>query len=178
MNLERIRMIIISVLGFLLLMDAGLALYLFWPGGASGRTRRAEEQQLQQELAQKSKELAPLKGIDKKLVATRADIKKFYDDRVPEYWSQISSELHKLEQENGIPTQAYRYNTEDSGLPNLELVQVDTGVASDYVKIARFINALERDKYVFLIKQVSVVQQPAAGTVQFQIKFETFLKVA
>lgn len=177
MNLERIRTIIISLLGLLLLVDAGLAVYLLWPGGGSG-PRRAEEQQLQQELVQKSKELAPLKGIDKKLVATRADIKKFYDDRIPEYWSQISSELHKLEQENGIPTQAYHYTTEDSGLPDLERVKVDTGVASDYVKIAHFINALERDKYVFLIKQVSVTQQPATGTVQFQIKFETFLKVA
>lgn len=177
MKLERIRTIIIYLLGLLLLVDAGLAVYLLWPGGGSG-PRRAEEQQLQQELAQKSKEATPLIGIDKTLVNTRADIKKFYDERVPEYWTQISGELHKLEQENGIPAQAYRYNTVDSGLPDLELVQVDTGVATDYVKIAHFINALERDKYVFLIKQVSVTQQPATGTVQFQIKFETFLKVA
>jgi Tfp pilus assembly protein PilO len=176
-RLGTIRRIIISLLGLLLLVDAGLAVYLFWPGG-SARTRSAEEQQLQQELAQKSKEVAPLNGIDKTLVSTRADIKKFYEDRIPSYWSQISSELHKLEQENGIPAQSYRYTTQDSDLPNLEVVEVDTGVNTDYVKIAHFINALERDKYIFLIRQVSVSQQQATGAVQFQIKFQTFLKVA
>lgn len=168
------RIIFISSLAFLLLVDVALAAYLLWPGGASNQ---AQEQQLQQEKAQKTQAIGPLRGIDKKLVDTRADIKKFYGDRVPAYWSQISSELHKLEQENGISEQSIHYAPEDSGLPNLQVVKVDTGVASDYVKIAHFINALERDKYVFLIQQISVSQQPA-GTVQLQIKFETFLKVA
>lgn len=176
-RLETLRRIILFLLGFLLLVDAGLAVYLLWPGG-SGAARRAQEQQLQQELAQKSKDVAPLVGIDKTLVSTRAQIKKFYEDRVPPSWSQISSELHKLQQENGIPTESYRYTTQDSGLPDVELVEVDTGVNTDYGKIAHFINALERDKYIFLIKQVSVSQQPTTGTVQFQIKFETFLKAA
>jgi len=176
-KMERIRTIIISALGCLLLVDVALAVYLYWPGGSRG-SLRTEEQQLQQQISQKNKELTPLKGIDKKLVSTRTQIKDFYADRVPDYWSQISSELHKLEQENGIPTQAYRYTTADSGLPDLELVRIETGVTTDYVKIAHFINALERDKYIFLIKEVSVSQQPASGSVQFQIKLETYLKVA
>ena len=106
-----------------------------------------------------------------------AAIKKFDAERVPSYWSQISSELHKLEQANGISEQSIRYAAEESGLPNLQRVKIETGVAGEYGKIAHFINALERDKLVFLINQVSVAGLPT-GTVTLQIKFETFLKVA
>jgi Tfp pilus assembly protein PilO len=176
-KLERMRTLFIYLLLILLVLDAGLLAYLFWPGGSNQASRRAQEQQLQQELLRKTREVAPLRGIDKKLIDTRADIKKFYAERVPSYWSQISGELHKLEQANGISEQGIRYTAEDAGLPNLQRVKIDTTVASDYVKIARFINALERDKFLFLINQVSVSQQPA-GTVQLQIKFETFLKAA
>lgn len=175
-RLERMRTIFISLLAVLLVADAALAVYVYWPGSTPG-SRKQLEQQLNAERVQKNQQMAPLKGIDKKLIDTRAEIKKFCAERVPAYWSQISSELHKLEQANGIPAGTFRYGAEASGLPNLQVVKIDTSIAGDYVKIAHLINALERDKYLFLIDQVTVAQQ-AGGTVQVQVKFETFLKAA
>lgn len=168
----------IVLIAILLVMDVALVAYLFWPGSSNQASRQAEEQQLRQDLAIKTQQVAPLIGIDRKLVGTRADIKKFYAERVPAHWSQISGELHKLEQANGISEQGFRFAPpEDTGLPDLQRVKIETTVSGDYGKIARFINALERDKSLFVINQVSVTGQPA-GTVQLQIKFETFLKGA
>ena len=48
-------------------------------------------------------------------------------------------------------------------------------MSGDYSKIPRFINALERDKMLFLITQLSLNGQEG-GVVQVQIKFDTFLK--
>lgn len=170
------QMIFIALLALVVVLDIGLIGYLVW--GGNKESRRVEEKQLQDTLRLDKMQVVPLNGIDKKLMDTRADIKKFYVDRIPVYWSQISSELHKLEQENGISEKSsVRYTSEDAGLPDLQHVKIETDVAGDYVKIAHFINALERDKLLFLITQVSVSGQ-AAGNVQLQIKFETFLKRA
>lgn len=177
-KLERTRTVFIVLIAVFLVMDVALVAYLFWPGGSNQASRNAEEQQLRQELALKTQKLAPLLGIDKKLVVTRAEIKKFYGERIFNHWSQISGELHKLEQANGISEQGFRFAPpEDTGLPDLKRVKIETGVSGEYAKIAHFINALERDKVLFVINQVSVSGQPT-GTVQLQIKFETFLKGA
>ena len=42
-------------------------------------------------------------------------------------------------------------------------------------KVARFINALEQDKFVFIINQITL-NGSEGGLVSLQIKFETFLK--
>lgn len=174
-RLSRMQAIFISVLAVFLVLDIGLIAYLVW--GGNKESRRIDEKQLQDTLRLEKLQATPLNGIDKKLLDTRVAIKKFYAERIPAFWSEISSELHKLEQENGISEKSsIRYASEDTGLPDLQRVKIETDVAGDYLKIAHFINALERDKLLFLIQQVSVTGQ--AGTVQLQIKFETFLKGA
>ena len=157
--------------------DLGLLGYLFWPGSSTPASRRALQQQLTAELMIKRREGKPLIGMDQKLVDTRAEIKKFYADRISARYSEISSELHKLETANGVGQQGIRYTQEKTELPNVQRVLITTGVVSDYVKIAHFINALERDPLLFIIQEITVTGQPA-GTVQLQIKLETFLKGA
>jgi hypothetical protein len=60
-------------------------------------------------LAQKTRDNAPLHGIENKLTETRANIKKFYAQRVVNQSSQISNELHRLAQESGISLQTIHY---------------------------------------------------------------------
>ncbi len=178
-RMDRIRIIFISLLALFLAADAGLIGYLLWPG-TSREAHRQEEKQLQLTLAQLRTQVTPLRGIEKKLVDTRANIKKFYDNRVPAYESEISSEIHKLEQETGVSQGSVHYAADNSGLPNVDRIKLDFAVLGDYPKLARFINALERDKWLFVINQVSLTggQGQNAGTVQLQIRCETFLKGA
>ena len=173
-RMQKIRTRFILFIAVLLAVDIGLVAYLIWPGRSDSR---AEERQLQQEFMVKTRQVAPLFGMDKKLGQTRDDIKAFYAERVLGHWSQISNELHRLAQENGVSLQTIQYKPEDAGLPNLQLVVIETGIAGDYVKIAHFINALERDKILFVINQVALRAQQG-GNVELQISFETFLKEA
>jgi hypothetical protein len=48
-------------------------------------------------------------------------------------------------------------------------------VTGEYAKVAGFINAMEQDKLVFIIDQISLTGQEG-GVVSLQIKAETFLK--
>ena len=159
------------VLGVLLAVDVGLVTYLLWPGA----NLHAEDQQLHQQFQVMQRQVEPLIGIDKKLEDTRARLKTFYDQRVLGQWSQISNEVYKLAQENGVSLQAIKYKPDESGLPNLQSVTIDTGISGDYLKIVHFINALERAKPLFVINLVALRGQ-TGGAVELQISFQTFLK--
>src|SRR5258708_31729493 len=90
--------LVVGVLGGL---DLLLIIYLLLPG-SSPSAKLAQEQALQEQEKTLTREVAPLKGIDKKLQLTRVDLKKFYDQKVPAQFSQISQHLEKLTQETGV----------------------------------------------------------------------------
>lgn len=172
-SLQKTRQKFIVLLAVLLLVDAALAAYRWWPG----TNLHTEEQQLRQQYQATERQAAPLRGIENKLQDTRVDLKKFCDQRVIGHWSQISNELHRLAQENGVQLQAIKYKADDSGLPGLQTVNIETGISGDYLKIVKFINALERDKLLFVINLITLRGQ-TGGLVELQISFETFLKEA
>ena len=162
---------IFAVLGVICI---ALILYLGWPG-SSRSSQRVEENDLKKELDLKMLGAAPLHGIEKKLADSREQINGLYKDRVANRWSIISERVQKIAQETGVSAQNIKYSSDKTGLPDLQRIKIETTVSGDYSKIPRFINALERDKMLFLITQLSLNGQEG-GVVQVQIKFDTFLK--
>jgi Tfp pilus assembly protein PilO len=174
--LDSVRQKFIVALSVLSLASLALIVYLLWPGRSTPAEQRREEQDLRLQLARVTREAAPLEGLDEKLVKTRADVKKFYDQHVASRWSEVSEEINKLAQENGFAPPPIHYKTDDTGLPDLQKVKADITLSGDYAKIAHFINALERDKLVFNVTQIVLNGQQGGGTVDLQIKVDTFLK--
>lgn len=178
-GLAQIKKRFFTILGVLAIIDVVLLGYLLWPGSSSAG-RRAREEALQQQYRDLGREVAPLKDIDGKLMQTRADINSFYREEIPNRWSQISGQLETLMRESGVTAQSVKYTTEKQekgDLPDVQRVAIDTSVSGDYSKVASFINAMERDKLIFIIRQISLSSQEG-GTVTLAIKFDTFLKQA
>lgn len=180
-NLTKIRQQFILVLAVLGVVDLLLIIYLLLPG-SSPSARLAQEQSLQEQVKTLTREVAPLQGIDQKLAQTRVDVKKFYEQKVPNQFSQISQHLEKLMQETGVTSAGIHYTQDKNDpqkdkndLPDVRRIGIDTTVTGEYSKVARFINAMEQDKYVFIIDQISLSSQES-GVISLQIKFETFLK--
>src|SRR5262249_47863459 len=151
--------------------------YLLWSSKAN---QTAQEQALQQQAAALSREVAPLDGIETKLAQTRVEIKKFYEQQVPSQSSEISQHLEKLVQETGVNTTGFRSSQEKAAnqkdeLPGIQRIGIETTVSGEYGKVARFINALEQDRFVFVITQIALTGSEGGG-VSLQIKFETFLR--
>lgn len=173
-GLQKMRKRFTLLLAIFLAVAVALIAYLLWPA-ASPHARDEEERRLQQELAVKTRDVAPLSQIEDKLKDTRANIKKFYAERILSQSSQVSNEVHRLARDSGVTLQGIHYKFDPAALPNLQKVEIDTGISGDYLKIAHFINAVERDKLLFVINQIAL-SAPQGGTVQLQIKFQTFLK--
>ena len=172
--IQRMRRRFIAVFAVLGVVCIALVLYLAWPG-SSRSAQLNEEKELKTQLDLKQLGAAPLHGIEKKLADSRGQINELYKDRVANRWSVISERVQKIAQETGVAAQNIRYSADRTGLPDLQRVKIETTVSGDYSKIPRFINALERDKMLFLITQLSLNAQEG-GVVQVQIKFDTFLK--
>lgn len=179
-SLDKVKTKFTLILVILILVDVGLIGYMFWPG-SSPSSRQAQEKTLQQKEATLSHEVAPLHNLGTQLAETRVDIKKFYEQKIPSQSSEISQHLIKLVQETGVTTQGFHYNEENSSdknkkdLPDVQRIGIDTTVSGEYTKVAKFINALEQDKYVFIITQIALTGSDNGG-VSLQIKFETFLR--
>ena len=179
-NLAKIRKQFITILALLGVVDLLVIIYLLLPG-SSPSALAAKEKSLQEQANALSREVAPLKGIDVQLDKTRKDVKLFYNEKVPNQFSEISQRLEKLMKETGVSAQGIHYSEErneqrdKNDLPDVRRVGIDTTVSGEYSKIAHFINALEQDKFVFVINQISLTSQES-GVVSLQIKCETFLK--
>jgi Tfp pilus assembly protein PilO len=172
--------LIMSVLGAL---DLLLIIYLLLPG-SSPAARLAQEDSLREQKKTLAHEVAPLNGIDKKLGQTRVDVKKFYEQKVPSQFSQISQHLENLMKEAGVTTiGGIRYgedrnsSNEKNELPDVQRINIDTTVTGEYSKVAKFINAMEQDKFVFIIDQIDLTSQEN-GVVSLHIKADTFLKAS
>jgi len=179
-HLEKTRKQFTTILAILGGVNLLLLIYLFLPG-SSPSARAAQEESLREQKQALTREVTPLIGIDKKLAQTRVDVKKFYEEKVPAQFSQISQQLEKLMKDAGVTTAGIRYSqdrnpaTEKNELPDVQRIGVDTTVTGEYSKVAKFINAMEQDKFVFIIDQISLNSQEG-GVVSLQVKFETFLK--
>jgi Tfp pilus assembly protein PilO len=181
-NLAKTQQKFTWILGILGVVDLLLIVYLLLPG-SSPSAMAAQEKSLQEQANSLEREVTPLRGIDKKLAVTRVDVKKFYEQNVPSQYSQISQHLEKLMQEAGVTaSQGIHYGevksterNDKNDLPDVQRIAIDTTVTGEYAKVARFINAMEQDKFLFIIDEISLGSHEG-GVVSLQIKCETFLR--
>jgi len=175
-DLLRIRKRFTLWLSIMAAISLALLVYLLWPGSA-GPTKET----LQTQYQSLSREVAQWRSSNPE--KTREDIKKLYAEDVPVRWSQISTQLEKLQQETGVSAPDIHYSGPTAGtndknsLPDVQRVQVDTTVTGDYAKVARFINALEQSKLLFIVDKISL-NSHEGGTVSLSITFDTFLREA
>lgn len=161
----------------LVLLDLYLLLHLFfvWQGLDANNADALDQEHVQLIAAQLAAK--PLRGLDKKLVASTADANAFYQQRLPYATSQVAAEVGALaHRENVRWTRAqYAYTPVLSGSDALTEVNMDASVSGDYRPIVQFINAIERDKVFFVINGINLTGQQT-GQVNLRIRLTTYLR--
>jgi Tfp pilus assembly protein PilO len=175
-DLRQARKKIKTALGIMLGADLVAAVILFSPLVGSTDSRRQELNQLWGELRVKTRQVEPLKNLPQKVVLANQQITDFYQRRFPAQYSQILTEFGKLAVADGVTIEQARYKPKEVGPARLQSVEVDADLAGNYVSLARFINALERDETFFIINSVTLGGEQQ-GPVKLQMKLETYLKV-
>jgi hypothetical protein len=154
-------------------LSIGFLVYLFWPGA---RGPQPEALQTQYENLKHQVDLWQRSNPEK----TREALNAFSASNLATRQSQISQEFERLVRENGVATQAIKYDfskasDKNPAPPGVQMVRVDTTITGDYPKLAKFVNAMEQAKLLFIIDGISLSNQES-GSVTLQISFDTFLK--
>jgi type IV pilus assembly protein PilO len=157
------------------LVDLAAIVVYFSPLIGSEASRQAHLQRLWEELQQKTREVSPLRGIDKKIPVAQRQIEDFYKQRFPAEDSEISDSFGKLASENGVKIASIKYSMKDPPSLGLQRVEVEADLAGDYLQLVRFINSLERASTFFLVNSVQLGGEQG-GTVRLQMKVDTYLK--
>ena len=159
----------------LLLVDLATAVMLLSPIIGSEKSRLSEMDRLWKELQAKTRQVEPLRGLDKKVVLAQKQINEFYQQRLTSQDSTISTELGKVAAQSGVKISEIKYKVKDPEPIGLRPMEIEANLSGDYLQLVRFINALERDQLFFIIDSVQLGGEQG-GVVKLQMKMQTFLK--
>ena len=182
-DLRKTRKNIKTALAILLGVDVVTVVVLFSPLVGSTASRSQEIAQLTVELQSKTREVEPLKDLDHKVITANQQIAEFYKKRFPVQDSQIATQFGKLAAANGVTIEQAKYKAKEKdkdkdkepGTDRLQPVEMEADLSGNYVSLARFINALERDDMLFIIRSVELGGEQT-GPIKLQMKLETYLK--
>ena len=169
-------------IGGVALLDIALVILIFSPLVGSQQSRTEQTSQLHSEFLQKTRDVKPLQGLDKKIPLAQQQIDSFFKERLPSENSAISSDLNKLAGESGVKLSGIRYNqkaTESEMAAaervGLRRVTMDVELSADYLPLMRFVNSLERNQLFFLVDSVQLGSEQA-GVIKVTMRLETYLK--
>ena len=171
-NAKRKLVITIVSLALVDLVAVGL---LLSPVIGSERSRLGEMDRLWKELQVKTRQVEPLRGMDKKVVLAQKQLDEFYQQRLTSQDSTISTELGKVAAQSGVKITEVKYKAKDPESVGLRPMEIEANLSGDYLQLVRFINALERDQLFFIIDSVELGGEQG-GVVKLQMKMQTFLK--
>ena len=176
-DLRQTRKNIKTSLAILLGADVVALVVLFSPLVGSTDSRRQELNQLWSELQTKTRQVEPLTNMPDKVRTANRQIEDFYKKRFPAHDSQIATEFGKLTAANGVAIEQVRYpvNMKDEETGQLHAVDIEAELSGNYVSLAKFINALERDDMFFIISSITLAGEQK-GPIKLQMKLETYLK--
>src|SRR5271155_4123988 len=100
-------------LAALAVVDVIAIAVFFSPLVGSETSRREQLDQAWKELQQKTREVEPLRGLDKKIPVARKQITDFYAHRLPSQDSGISADLGKVAAETGVRIESVKYGMKD-----------------------------------------------------------------
>jgi type II secretion system (T2SS) protein M len=162
-------------LGILVAIDVAAVALLFSPWIGSQRTRGEQMQSLWRTLQVKTREVEPLRGLDKKVEVAHQQIDDFYKDRLPSEDSAIAENLGKLASASGVKIGGIKYKIGDPESVGLRRMEITADFSGDYLQLVRFLNELERSRLFFLVDNVELGGEEG-GTVKLQMQLETYLK--
>ncbi len=149
---------------------------LFSPLVGSKAARQQELLQLRAQLTTKSRQVEPLRGLDKKIPLASKQIDQFYEERFSARDSDLVEALGNLSKESGVKIESAKYNPGDPESVGLRRVEIDASIEGDYQPLIKFLNGLERSKIFFIVNSIDLATQN--GPIQLRMKLETYEKVS
>lgn len=126
------------------------------------------------ELKSLDMQTTPLRGLDKRVAASRSQMQAFYADRVPANYSSIATHIGAIQVKSGVRLSRLQY-TQGATAGDLAEISMDSGISGEYSQIMHFINGLERDQIFFVIRAMALTGQQG-GMVNLRLRVSTWMR--
>jgi len=163
-------------LAIMILLVLTMAVRLGMDWSATNGRSNDELASKQVQLKLQEMQIAPLRGMDKRLADSREQIQSFYAKRIPANYSSIATRIGELEVKSGVRLSRVTY-TQGAPTGDLTEISMDAGISGDYPQVMRFINGLERDQTFFVIRAMALTGQQG-GMVNLRLRVSTWLRPA
>lgn len=174
-DLRETRRKVKIAIGAMIAADLVAVALMVSPLIGSTASRKQQLNQLWTTLQAKTRQVEPLRGLDKKIPLASQQIAEFYQDRFPAHDSDVAEALANLAKQTNVKIEGEKFQWGDSDSVGLRRVEIEAAIQGDYQALAKFLNGMERDKVFFIVNSVGLAQQN--GPVVLQIKLETYQKV-
>jgi type IV pilus assembly protein PilO len=161
--------------GAMIAVDLAAVVLMVSPLIGSTASRKQQLNELWLQLQAKTRQVEPLRGLDKKIPLASQQIDQFYKERFPAHDSEVAEAMGSLAKETGVKIDGAKYAWGDPDPVGLRRVEIEASIQGDYQPLAKFLNGLERDKVFFIVNSVGLAEQN--GPVILQMKLETYQKV-
>jgi Tfp pilus assembly protein PilO len=158
----------------LLVLVAGLSIRfgLDWAAISGSSSDALAGKQLQ--LKALDLETAPLRGLEKRVEDSRAQMLAFNLKRIPPNYSSIANRIGELALAGPVHLSRVQYTQGKPG-SNLTEISMDAGITGGYPQIMHFVNSLERNQTFFVIRAMSLTGQQG-GLVNLRLRVSTWLR--
>jgi hypothetical protein len=95
---------------------------------------------------------------------------------MPEQASAVPARLGELAAKHRVQMSQVKYKAEETSLQGVRSVAVEASLAGEYLDVARFLNAVERDAMFSIIRSIALDDQEGGGTVRLALKMETYIQ--
>jgi hypothetical protein len=181
-DLTRTRAKLKLTIGGLLLVDAVAVVLLLSPLVGSEHSREQQSNELWRELQSRTREIQPLRGLDKKIPRAAEQIDGFYKQRLTSESSVVSTALDKIATQSGVKLVGLSYSQRDTSdqakaaeAVGLSQMAIDAELSGGYLSVMHFINSLERSQLFFLIDSVELGSEQSGG-IHLKMRLETYVK--
>lgn len=174
---QQVRRMLIAVAIVFVLLNVASMIILLSPAGRSRAARETEYEQLRREVMRKRAASLPSRDMEGKLAEARKQVQEFYKERLPATYSDISDRLAAIAQKHHVQLTSIKYETNPVENSDLQRVTLNMGISGAYRDQIEFINALEREKMIFVIDQVNFGgPEQNSQNLRVSLRLDTFLR--
>jgi Tfp pilus assembly protein PilO len=174
-DLQGTKKKLLAAVAGMLVIDLAAVGVLISPLVGSQQSRREQINELWKELQLKTRQVEPLRGMDKKIASAQQQVHQFYEDRLPAEDSAISEAVGKIASESGVQISGVKYEPKDEQPVGLRPVMMQADFSGGYPQLVHFVNTMERDKLFFIVNGVDLDSQQQ-GNIKLRLGFETYLR--
>jgi hypothetical protein len=149
-----------------LVLDLGLAVYLWQGGRGNPREIRADVSRLTTEAKLLQADVDRGERIRASLPEAGNDADAFYQQSfldVSTGYSRIESDLGAIAAQAGVRTSGFAFKRKETKEPGVTEISVTTSLDADYPAVVKFINGIERSKNFYLLDQMQISSESTGG---------------